>query len=57
MKDVNITIGFYEATEDNVRKFMFRNKNPTDDEVKETLNQLISEDVDAKILAIEIKDE
>ena len=57
LKDVNITIGFYEATEDNVRKFMFRNKNPTDDEIKETLNQLISEDVDAKILAIEIKDE
>ena len=56
LKDVNITIGFYEANEDNVRKFIFRNKNPTDDEVKNTLNQLTAGDVDAKILAIEIKD-
>ena len=57
LKDVNITIGFYEANEDNVRKFIFRNKNPTDEEVKKTLNQLTAGDVDAKILAIEIKDE
>ena len=57
LKDVNVTIGFYDATEENVRKFMFKKKNPTDEEVKNALNQLTAGDVDAKILAIEIKDE
>ncbi len=57
LKDVNVIIGFYDATEENVRRFMFKKKNPTDDEVKNTLNQLTAGDVDAKILAIEIKDE
>ena len=57
LKDINVTIGFYDATEENVRRFMFKKKNPTDDEVKNTLNQLTAGDVDAKILAIEIKDE
>ena len=56
-KDINVTIGFYEATEENVRKFMFKKKDPTDEEVKNALNQLTAGDVDAKILAIEIKDE
>ena len=57
LKDINVIIGFYDATEENVRRFMFKKKNPTDEEVKNTLNQLTAGDVDAKILAIEIKDE
>ena len=57
LKDINVSIGFYDATEENVRKFMFKKKNPTDEEVKDALNQLTAGDVDAKILAIEIKDE
>ena len=57
LKDVNVIIGFYDATEENVRKFMFKKKNPTDEEVKNALNQLTAGDVDAKILAIEIKDQ
>ena len=57
LKDINVTIGFYDATEENVRRFMFKKKNPSDEEVKNTLNQLTDGDVDAKILAIEIKDE
>ena len=57
LKDINVTIGFYDATEENVRKFMFKKKQPTDEEVKNALNQLTAGDVDAKILAIEIKDE
>ena len=36
---------------------MFKGKNPTDEQVKNTLNQLNSGEVDAKILAIELKDE
>ena len=36
---------------------MFKNKNPTEEEVKKTLNQLTAGDVDTKILAIEIKNE
>ena len=56
-KDINISIGFYDANEENVRKFMFKGKNPTDEQVKNTLNQLKSGEVDAKILAIELKDE
>ena len=57
LKDINVTIGFYDATEDNVRKFIFKKKQPTDEEVKNALSQLTADDVDAKILAIEIKDE
>ena len=57
LKDINVVIGFYDATEENVRKFMFKNKNPTEEEVKKTLNQLTAGDVDTKILAIEIKNE
>ena len=57
LKDINVTIGFYDATEENVRKFMFKKKQPTNEEVKNTLSQLTAGDVDAKILAIEIKDE
>ena len=57
LKDINVSIGFYDATEENVRKFMFKKKGPTDEEVKNALNQLTAGDVDAKILAIEIKDE
>lgn len=56
-KDINISIGFYDANEENVRKFMFKGKNPTDEQVKNTLNQLNSGEADAKILAIELKDE
>ena len=55
-KDINISIGFYDANEENVRKFIFKGKNPTDEQVKNTLNQLNSGEVDAKILAIELKD-
>ena len=57
LKDINVTIGFYDATEENVRKFMFKKKQPTDEEVKNALSQLTAGDVDGKILAIEIKDE
>ena len=57
LKDINVSIGFYDATEENVRKFMFKKKNPTDEEVKNALNQLTAGDVEAKILAIELKDE
>ena len=55
-KDINISIGFYDANEENVRKFMFKGKNLTEKQVKNTLNQLNSVEVDAKILAIELKD-
>ena len=37
LKDINVTIGFYDATEENVRRFMFKKKNPTNEEVKNTL--------------------
>ena len=57
LKDINVSIGFYDATEENVRKFMFKKKNPTDEEVRNALNQITAGDVDAKILAIELKDE
>ena len=57
LKDINVSIGFYDATEENVRKFMFKKRNPTDEEVRNALNQITAGDVDAKILAIELKDE
>ena len=58
LKDVKIKIGFYDADKENVRKFMFRGKNPTDTEVENTYNQLTSNGTEnVKLMAVEFQDE
>ena len=58
LSDVKIKIGFYDADKENVRKFMFRGKNPSDEEVEKTYNNLTSNGTEnVKLLAIEFQDE
>ena len=33
LKDVKVKIGFYNADKENARKIIFRDKNPTDEEI------------------------
>ena len=58
LNDVKIKIGFYDADKENVRKFMFRGKNPSDEEVEKTYNNLTSNGSEnVKLLAIEFQDD
>ena len=57
LNDVKVNIGFYDANEENIRKYIFKGKNPTEEEVENALNQFNSRGDQAKILAIEIVDE
>ena len=57
LNDIKVNIGFYDANEENIRKFIFKDKNPTDEEVENTLNQFNSGEAETKILAVEIEDE
>ena len=56
LNDVNVKINFYDANEENIRKFIYRGKNPSDEEVTNTLNQFNSGGVETKILAIELEE-
>ena len=57
LNDIKVNIGFYDANEENIRKFIFKDKNPTDEEVENILNQFNSGEAETKILAVEIEDE
>lgn len=57
LEDVKVNIGFYDANEDNIKRIMFKGKNPSDKEVEDMLNEVTSGDKNAKILAVECKDE
>ena len=57
LNDVKLKIGFYDGNKENVRKFMFRGKNPSDQDVENTYNQLSSNGTEnVKFLAIEFQD-
>ena len=57
LEDVKFKIGFYDADKENVRKIIFRGKNPTDEEVDNMLNQLTSSGQEnVKLLAVEFED-
>ena len=57
LNDVTLKIGFYDGDKENVRKFMFRGRNPTEQEVENTYNQLSSNGTEnVKFLAIEFVD-
>ena len=57
LNDIKVNIRFYNANEENIRKFIFKGKNPSDEEVENTLNQFNAWDAETKILAVEILDE
>ena len=58
LNDVKIKIGFYDVDKENVRKFIFRGKNPTENEVENRYNQLTSNGSEnVKLLAVEFQDE
>lgn len=57
LNDIKVNIGFYDANEENIRKFIFKGKNPSAEEVENTLNQFNAGDAETKILAVEIVDE
>ena len=56
LKDVKVNINFYDATEENIRKYIFNGQNPTDEEVENTLKQFNSEEEGTKILRVDILD-
>ena len=57
LEDVKVKIGYYDADKENVRKIIFRGKNPTDEEVDNMLNQLTSSGQEnVKLLAVEFED-
>ena len=53
LNDVNVKIGFYDANEENIKKFIFKGKNPTDEEVENMLDNFNSGNGGTKILEIE----
>jgi len=55
LNDVKVKIGFYDANQENIKRFFFKGKNPTEEEVENTLKQITSDDTDAKILAVELE--
>ncbi len=57
LNDVKVNIGFYDVNEENIRKIIFKGKNPSDDEIEMMLNKFNSEDRNAKILAVELINE
>ena len=56
LNDAKVNIGFYEANEENIRKFIFKGKNPTEEEIQSALNQFNNGEEETKILAVEILD-
>ena len=56
LKDVKVNIGFHDCNMENVRKFIFRGQNPSDEEVEKMLNQLSGGSENTKLLAVELLD-
>ena len=56
LKDVKVKIGFYDANIENVRRIIFKGKNPTDEEVENMLNQITYNNETTKLLAVELED-
>ena len=56
LNDVKVKIGFYDANKENIRKFFFRGKNPTDEEVDNMLNNICGGNENTKLLALDLED-
>ena len=50
--DIQIKIGLYYVNIENVKNILFKGKNASDEEIEQTLNNLISEDI--KLLDVEL---
>ena len=55
LDNLNAIIGFYDADKDNIKKIFFKDQKPSEEEVEEKLNDIISTNEDAKLFIIEIK--
>ena len=55
LDDLKAIIGFYDADKENVKKLFFKDQKPTDEEIEDKLNDLVSMNEDAKLFAIEIQ--
>ena len=53
-KDINIKIGFHDMNKQNIRKIIFKDYNPTEEEVEEVINQYNAENDELKFLVIEL---
>ena len=56
LKDVKVKIGFYDANKENIRKFFFRGKDPTDEEVDTMLKNICGGNENTKLLALDLED-
>ena len=52
---LKMTIGFYDADKENVKKLFFKDKKPSEEEVEDKLNDLVSVNDETKLFAIEIQ--
>ena len=55
LDDLKAIIGFYDADKENVKKIFFKDEKPTEEEVEEKLNDIISENEGAKLFAIQLQ--
>jgi len=55
LDDLKAIIGFYDADKENVKKLFFKDQKPTDEEIEDKLNDLVSMNEDVKLFAIEIQ--
>ena len=55
LNELNAIIGFYDANEENIKKIFFKDQKPTEEEIEDKLNDIISTNEDAKLFAIEVK--
>ena len=53
-KDTNIKIGFHDMNKQNIKKIIFKDYNPTEEEIEEVINQYDLENDEIKLLVIEL---
>ena len=54
LNGIKAVIGFYDADKENVKQLFFKNKKPTEEEIEDKLNDLVSVSDETKLFAIEI---
>ena len=55
LNELNAIIGFYDANEEIIKNIFFKDQKPTEEEIEDKLNDIISMNEDAKLFAIEFK--
>ena len=54
--DVKVNIGFYDVNVENVRRIIFREENPSKEEIENMLNEISGGNENTKLLAVELQD-